>query len=192
MTARSALSTLSTLLIAAAFMLGACGTQTPADAPSDAPGPATSSQAPDAEQPDSNADSKAETVDLAFTAKTIDGTTFDGKSLAGKPALLWFWAPWCPTCAAQSPQVKELAQTYDGKVNVVGVSGLDDLAAMKSFVGQAGLDFPNLADESGVVWQRFGVTAQSTFVLLNADGAVVADGYLDPADLERQVADLAC
>lgn len=37
-----------------------------------------------------------------FTVATLDGATFDGRSLAGKPALLWFWAPWCPTCLGQA------------------------------------------------------------------------------------------
>jgi hypothetical protein len=30
---------------------------------------------------------------LQFAAKTVDGRDFSGQSLAGKPAVLWFWAP---------------------------------------------------------------------------------------------------
>jgi hypothetical protein len=29
---------------------------------------------------------------LKFTAGTMDGGEFSGESLAGKPAVLWFWA----------------------------------------------------------------------------------------------------
>lgn len=35
---------------------------------------------------------------FAFTATTVDGKPFDGMSMAGKPTVLWFWAPWCPIC----------------------------------------------------------------------------------------------
>lgn len=30
---------------------------------------------------------------LGFTAATLDGGTFDSAVLSGKPAVLWFWAP---------------------------------------------------------------------------------------------------
>lgn len=29
---------------------------------------------------------------LRFSAKTVDGADFSGESVAGKPAVLWFWA----------------------------------------------------------------------------------------------------
>jgi hypothetical protein len=55
---------------------------------------------------------------------------------------------------------------------------------MREFVGLAKLSgFPQLADERGVVWKRFGMTAQSTFVVLDADGTVTARGHVDPAEL---------
>lgn len=186
----SARSTLPALLVAAVLTLGACGTQTAGTAEKETD---TSRSAAEAAEPKAKPEPepKGEPVDLSFTAETIDGKKFDGQSLAGQPTLLWFWSPWCPTCAAQSPQIDKLADQYDGEVTVVGVSGLGKLADMKDFAGRNGLGFPNLADVEGTVWKRFGVTAQSTFVLLDANSAVVADGYLAPDELDQQVAALA-
>jgi thiol-disulfide isomerase/thioredoxin len=134
----------------------------------------------------------SEKADLTFTVATLDGGTFDGRSLAGKPAVLWFWAPWCPTCAAQAPHVRQVAARYAGKVTVVGVAGLDEVAAMHRFVELTKVDtIAHVADEQGVVWRRFGVTAQSTYVLLDASGTIVHRGYLDDADLDRILAQLA-
>jgi hypothetical protein len=31
---------------------------------------------------------------LNFTGTTLSGAPFDGASLQGKPAVLWFWTPW--------------------------------------------------------------------------------------------------
>lgn len=162
---------LSTVALACLLALAACGGST----------------APAAEQT-GPAGAAAGTADLGFTVATLDGGTFDGTSLAGKPAVLWFWAPWCPTCVAQARHVTELAGTYSGKAAVVGVAGLDTVAAMHEFVAMTKVSsFPHLADEEGVVWKRFGVTAQSTFVVLDADGKVAARGHLEPEEIRAQL-----
>ncbi|PZS23467.1 MAG: thiol:disulfide interchange protein, partial [Pseudonocardiales bacterium] len=47
---------------------------------------------------------------LQFTATTLQGTKFAGQSLAGKPTVLWFWAPWCAVCQHEAPSVAKAAQ----------------------------------------------------------------------------------
>lgn len=126
---------------------------------------------------------------LEFSAQTLDGKEFDGAQLAGTPTVLWFWAPWCPTCHAQVSGVEAVAAEYDGKVNVVGVGGLSDAADIRDFAeGVAGPT--HLIDEEGSVWKHFGIAAQSTYVLLDAEGTVIKDGYLDNEALEKAVAEL--
>jgi thiol-disulfide isomerase/thioredoxin len=128
---------------------------------------------------------------LAFTATTLDGKRFDGASLAGKPAVLWFWAPWCPTCLGQAPGVREAVAKFADRVNIVGVAGLDKTEAMPEFVRLAKVEtMPHLADEAGVVWKRFAVVAQSTFVFLDAAGRVTFRGGLDADEVPDRVATL--
>jgi len=128
-------------------------------------------------------------ADLAFTGDTLDGASYDGQQLAGKPAVLWFWAPWCSTCRAQADQVEEIAAEYVGRVSVVGVGGLADTADIRDFARE--VEGPtHLIDEEGAIWKHFGITAQSTYVILDADGAVVSEGYLDDGELSAQVAAL--
>ncbi len=131
----------------------------------------------------------AKRVDLSFAAEQLDGSTFDGEQLAGKPAVLWFWAPWCPTCRAQTPEVEKVAKEYAGKVNVVGIGGLADTADIEEYART--VDGPiHLVDAKGAVWRHFGVTAQSTYVVLTEDGTVVGKGYLDNEDLADLVSKL--
>ena len=125
-----------------------------------------------------------------FTGTTLDGASFDGARLEGKPAVLWFWAPWCPTCRAQIPNVTVLAEKYDGEVAVVGVGGLDSEDAIRDLAA----DIPHLThlvDDEGAVWSHFGVTAQSTYAVLGADGEIEAEGYLADQELNDLVAQLA-
>ncbi|MET8836027.1 redoxin domain-containing protein [Micromonospora sp. NPDC004540] len=129
---------------------------------------------------------------LSFTAKTLDGTAFSAAALAGKPVVLWFWAPWCATCASQAWTVAEIAPKYRDTVPIVGVAGLGEQRAMKEFVTEFDLaGTPQLDDRSGALWRRFEVVEQSTFVIVDRNGRVVHQGFLDGESLTRQVDALA-
>ncbi len=129
-------------------------------------------------------------VDYDFTATTLDGDTFNGASLENKPAVLWFWSPWCPTCRAQSGAVSRLAQKYEGDVAVIGVGGLDDKPAIRDLATKIP-HVTHLVDDKGVVWKHFGVTDQSTYTVIGADGEIESEGYLDDDALAALVAKLA-
>ncbi|PSK62048.1 Soluble secreted antigen MPT53 [Micromonospora sp. MH33] len=129
---------------------------------------------------------------LSFSAKTLDGTAFSAAALAGRPVVLWFWAPWCATCASQAWTVAEIAPKYRDTVPIVGVAGLGEQKAMKEFVTEFDLaGTPQLDDRSGTLWRRFEVVEQSTFVIVGRDGRVVHQGFLDGESLTRQVDALA-
>ena len=140
--------------------------------------------------PTGEAASDARAVSLEFTAEDLDGAVFDGEQLAGKPTVLWFWAPWCATCRAQAGHVARIAREYEGQINVVGVGGLSEDGDIREFA--RAVEGPtHLVDPEGVVWTHFRVAAQSTYLILDAAGAVVAEGYMDNDDLSAQVAELA-
>lgn len=127
---------------------------------------------------------------LQFTGTTVDGEPFDGASLAGRPTVLWFWAPWCSTCRGQIPNVSALGKKYAGEVNVVGIAGLsDDDAGIKDFAGDTS-GILNLSDSPGEIWKRFKIVEQSVYTVLDADGTVVSEGYLEDQKLNDLVADL--
>ena len=134
---------------------------------------------------------KAASGVLGFTGKTIDGEPFDAAALAGKPALLWFWAPWCATCAAQAGSVTNVQAEYGDRLNVLGIAGMGDNADMHEFVSDLEVgSVRNLDDEAGVLWKKFGITEQSTYVLVDRSGKVVTTGYLDDLELTTKVKSL--
>jgi thiol-disulfide isomerase/thioredoxin len=110
--------------------------------------------------------------ELRFTAKTVDGKDFSGESLAGKPVLLWFWAPWCPNCQAEAPTIAEAARSA-GDVEFVGVAAQDEVPAMLDFVQRYDLgSFTHIADTDASVWKRFGVTYQPAYAFVSSDGKI--------------------
>ncbi|WP_216215091.1 protein disulfide oxidoreductase [Amycolatopsis aidingensis] len=130
---------------------------------------------------------------LKFTSTTLEGTEFSGESLAGKPAVLWFWAPWCPKCRAEAPTVAKTASANAGEVTFLGVAAQDSVDKMKEFVGKYGLGgFTHLQDTGAEVWGRFEVTYQPAYAFIGADGSVeVVKNQLSESELTERVGRLA-
>lgn len=126
---------------------------------------------------------------LSGTVPTVDGGTLDLSTLVGRPAALWFWAPWCPICHARAPGIGDVAAEYGDRLNLVGVAGLSsDGAAMAEFVDGTGIGgFPNIADTTGEVYTRMGVQAQDAWILVAADGTVTRVFGQGPNDLRDKL-----
>jgi len=107
---------------------------------------------------------------LQFTGTTLSGAPFSGASLVGKPAVLWFWTPWCPFCNAEAPNVSQVAAA-NPDVTFVGVAARSDVSAMQSFVSKYNLNFTNLNDADGSIWARYNVPWQPAYVFYRADGS---------------------
>jgi thiol-disulfide isomerase/thioredoxin len=107
---------------------------------------------------------------LNFTGTTLSGAPFNGASLQGKPAVLWFWAPFCPFCNAEAPGVGQVAAANPG-VTFVGIAGRSDVGAEQAFVSKYGLNFTNLNDADGSLWARYNVPWQPAYVFYRADGS---------------------
>ncbi|MBW0019221.1 MAG: protein disulfide oxidoreductase [Mycobacterium sp.] len=107
---------------------------------------------------------------LQFAGTTLSGAPFNGASLQGRPAVLWFWTPWCPFCNAEAPGVGQVAAANPG-VTFVGIAAHSDVGAMQSFVSKYGLNFTNLNDADGSIWARYNVPWQPAYVFYRADGS---------------------
>jgi thiol-disulfide isomerase/thioredoxin len=130
---------------------------------------------------------------LNFTGKTVDGAEFSGASLAGKPAVLWFWAPWCSKCRSEAAGVASAAKATAGSVSFVGVAARDEVPAMQDFVRRYDLSsFPHVADADAAVWKRFGVVEQPAYAFVKPDGTVeVVTSRVSAEDLMARAKALA-
>jgi thiol-disulfide isomerase/thioredoxin len=124
---------------------------------------------------------------LAFTGRTLDGAAFDAATMAGRPAILWFWAPWCATCASEAQSINDLRTEYGDKLGILGIAGMGNNKDMHQFVSDLEVRNVNLDDQAGVLWKRFGITEQSTYVLVDRTGQVVTTRYLDDLQLTDKV-----
>jgi thiol-disulfide isomerase/thioredoxin len=125
---------------------------------------------------------------LQFTGTTLSGAPFNGSSLSGRPAVLWFWTPWCPFCNAEAPSVSQVAAA-NPQVSFVGVAAHSDVGAMQGFVDKYHLNFPNLNDADGSIWARYNVPWQPAYVFYRADGSSTFVNNPTSAMSQQELAD---
>ena len=109
--------------------------------------------------------------------------------LAGHPAVLNFWASWCPPCADEAPDLNALSVRYGGLgVRFVGVDFNDAVDEARAFARRHDVPYALVHDTRGVR-QKFGVTGPpETYVLDGAGRAVVRiEGPVDTPLLEPYV-----
>lgn len=141
--------------------------------------------------PSGKSDGAAVPEELSFTADTLEGASFDGTSLAGKDAVLWFWAPWCTECRREAPFVAT-SQSDNPDVAFVGVAGLGENSDMRDFVEDYDVSgFGQLEDVDGSLWERFGVVQQPAYAFVDDSGEIeVYRGALGEDGIAERVAAL--
>jgi len=130
----------------------------------------------------------SDTADSAvgMTAPILTGKGFSGNIVTttpGTPTLLVFLAHWCPHCQKEVPLLVEWEKSGDmpSGVDVIGIATATD-AASPNYPPSAWLErehfpvlWPVMADSrEKTAGDAFGVSGYPFFVLLDAEGKVVA------------------
>lgn len=111
-----------------------------------------------------------------ITGTLLDGSQFAAQQLQGKPALIYFWATWCPICRAEIGAINAVAADYP-VLSVAMQSGAD--AEVAAYVAEEQVRFPVLNDPAGVWARRYGVQGVPASFIVNGDGEIefVEVGY---------------
>ena len=98
---------------------------------------------------------------IGVPSTAVDAPQLDGPlaPLADgqRPAVVNFWAPWCAPCNVELPQLVSLAETYDGRVDFVGVSvERSDLASVRETIQEFSIPYPQFLADDRVMDRFFG------------------------------------
>lgn len=111
-----------------------------------------------------------------FSLPDIDGKNVSLSHFRGKTVLIAFWSTWCSRC---EEELSFLRDQFDGRDDVavilinqdseraVSVKRIADLRA------KLNLRFPIIVDSGLVLWDRFGINALPTSMVIGRNGKVL-------------------
>ncbi|HZT97824.1 MAG TPA: redoxin domain-containing protein [Chloroflexota bacterium] len=127
-----------------------------------------------------------------FTLSTPEGSSLSLHSLAGRPALVNFWATWCGPCKTEMPLLERTYREYRGKFEVLGVDQQETTASVAAFIRAHHITYPIALDQGGNVAYRYEIMGTPTSFLLDRRGVIryLTVGPLNARSLRREVARL--
>lgn len=98
----------------------------------------------------------------------------------GKTIFLNFWATWCGPCRSEMPEIQKLYEEYtamgnDSEVVILGVAGPGigqegTVSDITKFMEENGYTYPVLMDETGELFEWYGISAFPTTYMIDRDG----------------------
>lgn len=125
-----------------------------------------------------------------FTLVDQQGTEHTLSSYEGKVVFLNFWATGCPPCKNEIPRIEQLYKENTNEnveiITVVNPHGFleQDEDYIKSFIKDNGITFPVLFDDTGDVFNSYGISSIPTTFMITADGKIF--GYVS-GELQKDV-----
>ncbi|MFM8333548.1 MAG: protein disulfide oxidoreductase [Candidatus Methylumidiphilus sp.] len=121
-----------------------------------------------------------------LSGQTLDGQRFDLAQLRGRPALIYFWASWCPICRGMQGTVQAVAADVPF-ISVAMQSG--NAQEVAQYQRNQGWQVPTLLDEDGALAARFGLRGVPALFVLGADGTIrhATTGYTSELGLRARL-----
>lgn len=108
------------------------------------------------------------------------------KVTSQKPALLVFWATWCPTCKEEIPILNEWSKKYP-ELQILGINIEEPRERVQTFAEKHKILYPVLLDEEAEVAHQYGLVGIPAAILLAKGGQVIYYGFMLPENIDRLI-----
>ncbi|HEX9582261.1 MAG TPA: TlpA disulfide reductase family protein [Gemmatimonadales bacterium] len=130
------------------------------------------------------------TAPPAVTIEDLDGQPVDLATIIGqKPAIVEFWATWCPQCERLFPRMEAAHTRYGKDVEfvVIAVAVNQTQRSIRRHLERHPMPFRVLWDTQGRATRAFQAYTTSYLVALDASGKAVYTGVGPDQDVEAAV-----
>lgn len=137
-------------------------------------------------------DDPAAAPHTAIAVELFDGGTTTLGDLKGRPAVVNFFASWCPPCVAEMPDFEAVHQQRSDEVSFLGLALQDSRSSAEALVELTGVSYPVAQDPDGTLYRLLDGIAMPTTIFLDAEGRVVDrhSGILSREQLDARIDDL--
>ena len=126
-----------------------------------------------------------------FSLQDTNGNLYSSSRLAGKPAVINFFATWCPPCKAEIPGFVEVYNKHRSKgFELVGISlDTDTRGNLAGFLMSQKIEYTVLFGDLATARAYGGVSSIPTTFFVGKDGEIknVHVGYMDRDAFDREV-----
>lgn len=135
----------------------------------------------DQETGDGTAEAQASPMVPSLPITALDGTaTSLDQVRAGRPAVLNFWASWCPPCKKEMPDFQSVWEEMGDEVAFILLATADGrndtVENVTKYIVSAGITAPVYYDDGSYAY-IFGINSFPTTVFINPDGTL-SHGYI--------------
>lgn len=108
--------------------------------------------------------------------------------VAGKVALVDFWASWCRPCRGEIPNIANIYKKYGDKMVVISLNVWDKPDAQAAAIQEMNMNWIQLSDTTKNATEAYGVNGIPQIMLIGADGTILArdlrEGAIEEAVIE--------
>ncbi len=126
-----------------------------------------------------------------FSLKDMNGNIYSSAQLAGKPAVINFFATWCPPCREEIPGFVEVYNKHRSKgFEMIGISlDTDTRENLPGFLMNNKIGYRVLFGDLETARAYGGVSALPTTFFVGKDGEIknIHVGYMDKDTFDKEV-----
>ena len=110
-----------------------------------------------------------------FNLKTTAGTEMSLNQYRGSdPALVFFWATWCPSCREELRLLSKQADLFQKSgIKIVLVNLEENPRQVKAFTDKLKLPFNVFLDETSKVGEQYSIIGLPTVFFIDKEGVIV-------------------
>ena len=126
-----------------------------------------------------------------FTLETTSGQEVNMTQYrGGQPAIIFFWATWCPHCRKQLKELTQNRQAIEANgIVLILVDVGESLQKVSEYINANNISFDIFIDESTETANAYEIVGVPTFFFINREGFIIDVKNILPDDYQKILLD---